>query len=141
MTYTPVAEVAGAGNSNMVLNYSAVDEHPLIGVSYYRLRKTNDDDQSTFSRVVVIDVKKDVTLGLYPNPARTNLQLTFTAENGGPVVTRIVDAGGRIVGTYNFSSTTGVNTQTFNVAGYHPGTYYMQLITNTNNSAIPFSIF
>ena len=141
IVYSTVAEVAGAGNSNMVLNYSAVDEHPYTGKSYYRLRQTNDDDQSTFSRVVVVDVAKDVALGLYPNPARTNLQVTFTAQTGGPVMTKIVDAGGRVMGTYNGMAMMGVNTLTFNVAGYMPGTYFMQILVNGTYKTVPFGVF
>ena len=141
ITYTAVTEVPGAGNSNAVLNYSAVDEHPYTGTSYYRLQQTDDNGQLTYSRVVVINVAANVALRLYPNPARTNLQLTFTATTGGSFVTRIIDAGGRVVATYSNMVQTGVNTLNFNVAGYRSGAYFLQLIGNTENKTIPFSVF
>jgi hypothetical protein len=140
VVYTPVAAVDGAGNSNSILNYSAVDTHPFSGQSYYRLRQTNDDGQSTFSRVVVVEVTRDMTLRLYPNPARTNLQLSWTAELGGPVVTRIIDAAGKVVATYNNSVLPGANTLTFNLAGYRPGTYFLQVIGSGVYRTMPFGV-
>jgi hypothetical protein len=95
----------------------------------------------TYSRVAVINVTANVALRLYPNPARTNLQLTFTATTGGSYATRIIDAGGRVVATYNNVVQIGVNTINFNVAAYRAGTYYLQLIGNTENKTIPFSVF
>jgi Secretion system C-terminal sorting domain/G8 domain len=141
ITYTVVTEVPGAGNSNVELNYSTVDEHPYTGTSYYRLQQTDDNGNSTYSRVVVIHVTADVALRLYPNPARTNLQLTFTATSGGSYLTRIIDAGGRVVATYSNMVQTGVNTFNFSVAGYHGGTYFMQLVGEASAKTIPFSVF
>jgi hypothetical protein len=141
ITYTAVTEVPGAGNSNVVLNYSAVAEHPYTGTSYYRLQQTDENGNSTYSRVVVINVAATVALRLYPNPARTNLQLTFTATSGGSFMTRIIDVGGRVVATYNNVAQIGVNTLNFNVAGYRAGTYFLQLIGNTETKTIPFSVF
>jgi Secretion system C-terminal sorting domain len=141
VTYTAVTEVPGAGNSNVLLNYSAVDEHPYTSTSYYRLQQTDENGQSTYSRVVVIHVTANVALRLYPNPVRTNLQLTFTATTGGSFATRIIDAGGRVVATYNNMVQAGTNTINFNVAGYRAGTYFLQLIGNTENKTIPFSVF
>jgi hypothetical protein len=141
ITYTAVTEVPGAGNSNVELNYSTVDEHPYTGTSYYRLQQTNDNGNSTYSRVSVIHVTADVALRLYPNPARTNLQLTFTATSGGSYLTRIIDAGGRVVATYNNMVQTGVNTFNFSVAGYPAGTYFMQLVGEASAKTISFSVF
>ena len=44
--YETIGTVAGANNSTSALQYSFVDENPLPGVSYYRLRQT-DFDQLT----------------------------------------------------------------------------------------------
>ncbi|HET6256310.1 MAG TPA: T9SS type A sorting domain-containing protein [Puia sp.] len=141
ITFTPVAEVPGAGNSNEERDYSAVDQGPYTGTSYYRLKLTADDGQSAWSRIIVIEVTKDVALRLYPNPVRTNLLLTFTSTGNGSFVTRIIDAGGRIVATYSNTIRSGVNTLNFNVAGYHSGTYFLQLIGNGASKTIPFSVF
>ena len=139
--YTPVAEVAGAGNSSVQLDYSATDPNPYAGVSYYRLKQTNEDGQSTYSRVVPINVSTNVALRLYPNPARTNLQLTFSSGSNGSVVTRIIDAAGKVMATRMNAVQPGVNTINFSVAGYRFGTYFLEIISTSENRTIPFSVY
>ena len=141
ISFTDVTEIAGAGNSSVQQNYSTIDQHPYSGRSWYRIRQTDNDGKSTWSRIVVIDVTQDAALNLFPNPARTNLQLTFTVVSGGPVMTRIIDAGGRILATCNNTALPGANTLNFNVAGYRSGTYFLQLITTGGSQTIPFSVF
>ncbi|HXB13645.1 MAG TPA: hypothetical protein VNZ45_16780, partial [Bacteroidia bacterium] len=46
-TYEAVATVKGAGNSSTPLNYSATDNTPLPGTSYYRLSQTDFDGKTT----------------------------------------------------------------------------------------------
>ncbi len=141
ISYTTVTEVAGAGNSSEERDYSAIDQNPYTGTSFYRLKQTNDDGQSTYSRIVVINVTNSATLCLYPNPVRTNLLLTFTAESGGSVAMRIIDAGGNVIAACNNTVQPGVNTHNFNVAGYRCGTYFLQLMRNSESQTIPFSVF
>jgi type IX secretion system substrate protein/G8 domain-containing protein len=141
-SFVPVVEVAGAGNSSLEQDYSAVDQHPYSGISYYRLRQTDLDGVSTFSRVAVIDAATPSVLRLYPVPARSNLQLTLTAATGAQVVTRIVDAGGKVLATSSAVVQAGVNTLNFNVSGYRSGAYFLQLVAGDGSSqTIPFSVF
>ncbi|HBO74690.1 MAG TPA: hypothetical protein DD653_08400 [Marinilabiliales bacterium] len=46
-----VADVQGAGNSLNVRNYQYTDEHPIEGISYYRLKQTDFDGEFTYSKV------------------------------------------------------------------------------------------
>ena len=64
-------KVQGAGNSNSVLNYTASDNTPFSGVSYYRLKQTDYNGHSeTFSPVAVncADESSQVDISYYPNP-------------------------------------------------------------------------
>ncbi len=53
-TFLPLLRVPGAGNSTVTLEYGAVDDAPLQGLSYYRLRQTDFDGTSTLSNVVSV---------------------------------------------------------------------------------------
>jgi hypothetical protein len=141
VTYSAVAEVAGAGNSSVERDYSAVDGAPYAGVSFYRLKQTDDNGQSTYSRVAVIDVMAKTTLELYPNPARTTLRVSYSAGSPAPVLMRIVDAAGRVLATYNNTQQAGVNTFDFNVAGYSRGTYFLQVIRGLDSRTLPFGVY
>ena len=50
----PLLRVPGAGNSTLTLEYGDVDDAPLQGLSYYRLRQTDFDGTSTLSNVVSV---------------------------------------------------------------------------------------
>ena len=52
--FSSIDRVPGAINSQSTLNYNTVDEAPLSGTSYYRLRQTDLDGSSTTSSVVTV---------------------------------------------------------------------------------------
>jgi hypothetical protein len=74
------AKVKGAVNSNFVINYSYLDDKPLKGTSYYRLKQVDKNGNYTFS--IVLSVKYRVietkTIRIFPNPALNSI----TAEIG-----------------------------------------------------------
>ena len=41
INFEPIAKVVGSGNSSQALNYKYIDNNPLSGVAYYRLRQTD----------------------------------------------------------------------------------------------------
>ena len=49
ITFQTVLTVKGAGNSNQVINYSAIDEKPIDGIAYYRLKQTDYDGKFEYS--------------------------------------------------------------------------------------------
>ncbi|MDD5571346.1 MAG: hypothetical protein PHD97_09370 [Bacteroidales bacterium] len=55
-----ITDVKGAGNSNTILKYSAVDNNPPQGIVYYRLKQTDFDGKFKYSDV--ISVKVDVNV-------------------------------------------------------------------------------
>lgn len=65
-----VSIVNGAGNSNQLLDYTAIDEEPYSNTSYYRLKQTDFDGNFSYSDIKVISAnfsKSDIFI--YPNPA------------------------------------------------------------------------
>ncbi|MCX6290527.1 MAG: hypothetical protein NT126_02030, partial [Bacteroidetes bacterium] len=70
LEFYEIGKIRGAGNSSVTLNYSFPDEHPLTGISYYRLKQTDFDGRFSYSPVVMISYKKDQKFYLYPNPSK-----------------------------------------------------------------------
>lgn len=58
----------GAGTSVSVLNYSVVDDDPLPGTAFYRLKQVDIDGTSTLSQVVAVSNSPENELAVYPNP-------------------------------------------------------------------------
>ncbi len=65
-----VAQIVGAGNSSSILAYSATDDYPYSGISYYRLKQTDYDGQFSYSDVKSVTLAKRTVnqIKLYPNP-------------------------------------------------------------------------
>jgi len=72
INFEMVSTTGGAGNSNILLNYSAKDNEPFSGVSYYRLKQTDFDGKFTYSNLVKVDFENTQGVTIYPNPFSTN---------------------------------------------------------------------
>jgi hypothetical protein len=87
--------VNGAGTSSEVNNYSTIDESPLQGISYYRLKQTDFDGTETFSetKTIRIDKMENTKINVFPNPTSDVINI----ELNGIVVNKmfLVDSFGR----------------------------------------------
>ncbi len=80
--FFPFSTVAGAGNSNNILNYEINDENPFSGISYYRLKQTDFDGRysySTVSQVKLFDL--DAPFNIFPNPANEEFFITLAGDD------------------------------------------------------------
>ena len=50
--FTPLTDVDGSGNSNIIRSYFYVDEKPLAGINFYRVKQTDYDGSVNYSSVV-----------------------------------------------------------------------------------------
>ncbi|MDF3028954.1 MAG: hypothetical protein K0S23_3261 [Fluviicola sp.] len=69
--WVEIAQVSGAGNSQTPLYYDALDNMPLNGVSYYRLKQVDYNGQLRVHDMesVYIDIAGVSDLVIFPNPA------------------------------------------------------------------------
>ncbi|WP_020534061.1 LamG-like jellyroll fold domain-containing protein [Lewinella cohaerens] len=67
----------GAGNSTKLLNYSAVDDSPYLGMSYYRLKQIDFDGRFGYSQIrsIYIQKQEDKLIEIYPNPFRNQITI------------------------------------------------------------------
>jgi Secretion system C-terminal sorting domain len=68
-----IGTVDGAGSSSQISDYFFIDDQPLIGVNYYRLKQIDLNGGYEYSWVVREDIKASSDLYLYPNPASNQL--------------------------------------------------------------------
>lgn len=95
--WSSVAELPGAGNSQSVQQYSAVDEHPLSGISYYRLRQIDTDGNSTFSNTVSVAFNgASGSMEVFPNPTTGRVAIVHDPEMGKADVQLWNDLGQRV---------------------------------------------
>ncbi|MFQ5335575.1 MAG: hypothetical protein ACE5DN_05815, partial [Flavobacteriales bacterium] len=63
-TIERVTEVPGAGNSTNVNHYTAVDRHPLNGLSYYRLAQVDVNEKRTAGNWVAVRYGQEKPLSI-----------------------------------------------------------------------------
>ena len=72
----------GAGNSSSLLRYSAVDNNPFYGVSYYRLKQFDFDGQFEYSQIRSVNIQQlpNSQIEIYPNPLTNEIIITGNAN-------------------------------------------------------------
>ena len=77
--FQALTTVQGLGTSSDGKAYRYVDQKPLSGQSYYRLKQTDFDGTFTYSRVVTVyNPFVEQEFLVYPNPAAVGSTLTFS---------------------------------------------------------------
>lgn len=121
-TFTTFAKVNAAGRSN---NYFVYDDHAFPGISYYRLRMTDKDGTSNYSKIIPVTRIKEGKFAVIPNPASsTEIRLITEQLPAGNAMIEIYDQAGRL----QSSQQKYLNKQPL-ILDHHlsAGTYYVQI--------------
>jgi len=98
--YESVITRNGAGNSSSILKYSAIDESPYHGTSYYRLKQTDYNGTYTYSKNVAVSLGSEdhFDFEIFPNPNDgLTVNLFIKGEKSEKIIFVISDASGKIV--------------------------------------------
>ncbi len=131
------AQVAGQGTATGPTQYQTLDEQPLSGRSWYRLKQVDYD--GTFTYFQKVEVRLDpgeearVTLTNYPNPADEEVQLKILSSQTLSVRFRLYDTSGKLVRENQWELHTGENRYYLNVEALKPGLYYGELVSSLEN--------
>ncbi|MDX2303906.1 MAG: T9SS type A sorting domain-containing protein [Microscillaceae bacterium] len=69
--FKEVIRLDGAGNSSYTKFYEVIDQHPESGINYYRLKQTDLEGKSTFSKVIAVELNPSFErIKMYPNPTQ-----------------------------------------------------------------------
>lgn len=97
-TFHDIANVAGKGNSAIKQFYFSIDNEPIKGLSYYRLKQTDFDGTFSYSKVIAINFETTPELLVYPNPSSKEFFVSIDGLNATEkVYFSITDALGRTV--------------------------------------------
>jgi hypothetical protein len=98
VNYTSIRRMNSLGNSTQTLHYSAIDDSPVAGMSYYRLKQTDIDGKTGYSDIESVNCNhsKNLILKIYPNPfsLQTTLRTNASMKNSRLV---IYNSFGRVV--------------------------------------------
>ncbi len=104
-------ERSSDGNVFMVINtipaigqpmsYSFIDNNPVMGVNYYRLKLKDASGKYTYSRIVTVIKRSSLglTVSAYPNPTINTLTIMTNGSRGKNSTISITDIAGRNIQT------------------------------------------
>lgn len=128
VNYELVANVKGAGNSNITNNYSAIDDAAVAGVNYYILKQVDFDGTTTLSSPIQIVVESEIQVSLYPNPVKSGSNLFIETGSEEIKTVEVYSVAGQLVRSF----TTTDATAEVNTYELVKGMYIVRIIQNTN---------
>ncbi|MFN5209970.1 MAG: autotransporter-associated beta strand repeat-containing protein [Bacteroidota bacterium] len=126
-----LARIEGAGNHNGKLSYSAIDHHPLLGTSYYRLRQTDFSGESTYTQWVALQMldMANAQLMLYPNPVQNGMLFVETSgfDEHENIRIEFCDLSGKNLLLSNMSPGSASTRTTIDLADLQSGVYLLHI--------------
>ncbi|MDF3029274.1 MAG: hypothetical protein K0S23_3581 [Fluviicola sp.] len=121
--WSSIGTVAAGGTSQTSLDYSLLDQSPLPGVSYYRLKQVDSNGSFDLSEIQSVNNSRKVNqVKIYPNPADKGL---VTVASDEPITDLIVfNALGKVVFEKKLDSD---DTYLLDTQSFESGMYWINL--------------
>ena len=111
-------------------DYSLVDQQPLQGKSYYRLKPIEKSGSSRYSNVKIIQIDQLITsLKIYPNPAKNIVLVTFSADGSQPATLQLRSLSGQVMIKKSINLDQKENRIPIELTSIPNGLYIVELIT------------
>ena len=135
VNFAAIGKQKARGNSVINTSYAYADNVSSLSgqVVYYRLNMVDNSGTNKYSNILSFKLsgKASLNIGLYPNPAKTFVQLKINSIKDGMATIRIIDAFGRIMSAVNNPVTAGSNVVNLNnISRLAAGSYNVQVITD-----------
>lgn len=137
--FREIGRVAGVGTTTEPQDYHFIDEAPLAGANYYRLRQVDIDGSVEYHPVIYVDyieTSQATLLQVFPNPAQDQVRAAWKAGNDQAATIRLFNASGQLLQTYRINGEHG--THELPVDKLTPGVYYLQLNQGAASEQIRF---
>jgi len=98
VTFENIATIPAAGNSTTKRTYSAEDNSPKSGITYYHLKQTDYNGKYSFSGYMGIEFKPQLnfSFSVYPNPGTAeNINYSVNADKDKEILIVVYDVTGR----------------------------------------------
>jgi hypothetical protein len=130
VTFKKVLEMPGAGNSNTIRTYKAVDESPAMGVSYYRLKQTDFNGDFSYSEWVVVNFIGDQKVSLetvFADRSTGNVFFRCNNPENQNININIFDATGKLIHTSSQFSSAANWSGSVNLGSLSKGSYIVRI--------------
>ncbi len=127
-----IGKTDGAGNSTSVHHYAFVDEIPLHGIIYYRIKQVDFDGSSEYSEIVSIHFSGgnngQSSILVFPNPISDRMNIL----SGKNVTFELIDLKGRLILPAHVVHANEINQ--INIQEVPPGNYFLRASGEEKNN-------
>lgn len=126
-SWSTIAIMMGAGNSNTVQQYNFTDKNMTAAIAYYRIKQVDIDGKYEYSTVKSIRANETApATRIYTNGNTVNIE--FNKEVKNPITVRIINMNGQVIGQRDFQQAS--YRITMNMNNSVSGMYIVQLNDN-----------
>ncbi|MEN0005475.1 MAG: T9SS type A sorting domain-containing protein [Bacteroidota bacterium] len=122
--------IKGYGTTYEAQNYRFIDDQPIHGENYYRLKQIDTDGTFEFTNIVSAQFTAKQEVNLYPNPVGVNglANMTFASASELEAELIIFNAEGKEMARTSHQLFVGDNTLEIATSQWQPGTYFVRLL-------------
>lgn len=96
--FKPLSKKDAKGVINRTQNYyESIDEHPMVGRSYYRIKMVEEDGSFTYSNVSMVNFSLTGQVMVYPNPVFDIIHVNYGDEIDEEVIIEIFNQQGQVI--------------------------------------------
>jgi hypothetical protein len=128
--FSSIGTVNAAGNTTTNTSYRFVDNKPVKGTNFYRLRSIDNDNAYKFSNIKSVKNLGTPELAINPNPVAEIMKIALEAEYAEKASIVITDLSGRRVHTSAAQVVAGANQINIPVQQLSKGTYLVMIQLN-----------
>ena len=127
--FKQIAQVKGAGNSEVKRYYTISDKNPTDGIAYYRLKQT--DFNGNYKQYNMLQVTYNAealgNISIHPNPATELATVNFYVENNSAATIALTNYLGTVVYTQMVETQKGLNGIELSLNEIPAGIYFLKV--------------
>jgi hypothetical protein len=137
VNFSPIKKVdANNSNSNQLNKYTAIDNTPLPGNNFYRLKQVDIDGKVSYSSVVELSFSGSTALKVFPNPATQN-EITVNYTLGSLKTIAVYSVENKLMLMRNLNNVSG--NQKLDISNLAKGVYIIKLSGDKGNESVLFT--
>lgn len=137
-SFETIGRVLGAGTSNRTLVYDYIDNAPLNGNNYYRLKQVDFDGSFEYSKIVVAYFDTPMGVNVYPTVANSTTTVSIDVALASAVQVSILNIHGKPIKSFIRPLNRGYNKIIVNVSDLTPGVYLVSIEQNKTQKNLKF---
>lgn len=133
LNFVKIGTVPAKGNTVNISQYTCIDDNPLQGTNYYRLKIIEQNGSFSYSKTVAVKQAVAASAGAFPNPAQSILNIEYYAPEHTTAAIKMADMSGTVIWESKVTLNKGVNTISRNIAAFPAGMYIIEISTRSSS--------